>query len=234
MATPMMLECRSINTFYGASHALFDVSIQVASGQMVCLIGRNGVGKSTTLKSIMGLTPTTTGSVIFEGKDISALPSYRIARSGIGYVPEDRRIFADLTVQENIEIAERGSSPWNRSAIYELFPPLYEFRERRGGLLSGGQQQMLTIARALVGNPRLLLIDEPTEGLSPIVIQSLNEMIKSLKAKGQTILLAAQDLRFCLNNADVLYVLDRGRVVYQADRKLAPFDSDRIKAMLTV
>jgi branched-chain amino acid transport system ATP-binding protein len=149
-------------------------------------------------------------------------------------VPEDRRVFADLTVEENLEVAERGGTPWTRKSVYELFPALHEFRTRRGGLLSGGQQQMLTIARTLVGNPKLLLIDEPTEGLSPIVVRSLEDMIRGLKAKGQTMLLAGQDIRFSLSVADFIYVLDRGRVVYSGARKEAARDIDRIRGMLAV
>ncbi len=229
-----MLTCKGINTFYGPAHVLFDVDVEVGEGQMVCLIGRNGVGKSTTLKSIMGLAPVSSGSIVFEGRDISALPSFKVARAGIGYVPEERRIFADLTVEENLEVAERGGAPWTRNSVYELFPALHEFRTRRGGLLSGGQQQMLTIARTLVGNPRLLLIDEPTEGLSPIVVRSLEDMIRGLKAKGQTMLLAGQDLRFSLSVADFIYVLDRGRVVYSGDRQEAARDIERIRGMLAV
>ncbi|MGE0796929.1 MAG: ABC transporter ATP-binding protein [Lautropia sp.] len=229
-----MLECSGINTFYGPAHVLFDIDLQVKPGQMVCVIGRNGVGKSTTLKSIMGLAPIASGSVTFEGTEISAWPPYRIARAGIGYVPEDRRVFADLTVQENLEVAARGGAPWSLQSVYQLFPPLLEFRHRRGGLLSGGQQQMLTIARTLVGNPRLLLIDEPTEGLSPIVVRTLEDMIRSLKAKGQTMLLASQDLRFSLGVADVIHVLDRGRVIYHAPREQAQQESGRIRAMLSV
>ena len=229
-----MLECRALDAFYGPAHVLFDVSLSVAPGQMVCLIGRNGVGKSTTLKSIMGLATVGSGSVTFEGTDITGWAPHRIARAGIGYVPEDRRVFADLTVEENLEVAERGGAPWSRASVYELFPALHEFRHRRGGLLSGGQQQMLTIARTLVGNPRLLLIDEPTEGLSPIVVRSLEDMIRSLKAKGQTMLLAAQDLRFSLGVADVVHVLDRGRVVYHASREQAQREADRIRSLLAV
>lgn len=229
-----MLECRGINTFYGPAHVLFDVNIEVAEGQMICLIGRNGVGKSTTLKSIMGLAPISSGSIRFDGTEISGWPAYRVARAGVGYVPEDRRVFADLTVEENLEVAERGGSPWNRAAVYDLFPALREFSKRRGGLLSGGQQQMLTIARTLVGNPRLLLIDEPTEGLSPIVVGALEEMIRGLKAKGQTMLMAAQDLRFSLSVADAVYVLDRGRVIYHAPRQQAAAEIEQIRTMLSV
>ncbi|TWT13578.1 MULTISPECIES: ABC transporter ATP-binding protein [Hyphomicrobiales] len=229
-----MLTCEAINTFYGPAHVLFDVDVKVGEGDMVCLIGRNGVGKSTCLKSIMGIAPVTTGQIRLDGTEISALPPYRIARAGIGYVPEDRRVFADLTVEENLEVAERHDGPWNRKAVYELFPALQEFRARRGGLLSGGQQQMLTIARTLVGNPRLLLIDEPTEGLSPLVVRTLEDMIRGLKAKGQTMLLAAQDLRFSLSVADVIYVLDRGRVAYCGDRAQASADIERIRPILSV
>lgn len=229
-----MLECQGINTFYGPAHVLFDVDISVAQGQMVCLLGRNGVGKSTTLKSIMGMAHVAGGKILLDGEDITNWPAFKVARAGIGYVPEDRRVFADLSVEENLEVAERGGSPWNREAVYELFPPLREFRHRGGGLLSGGQQQMLTIARTLVGNPRLLLIDEPTEGLSPIVVKTLEDMIRSLKAKGQTMLLAAQDLKFSLSVADIIYVVDRGRIAYKADRIKAQAESDLIKRMLSV
>jgi len=230
----MMLECKGINAFYGPAHILFDLSIQVPEGQLVCLLGRNGVGKSTTLKSIMGLAAVTGGSISFEGRDITRWPTFKVAREGLGYVPEERRIFAELSVQDNLEVAERGGTPWNREAVYELFPPLLQFRDRNGGLLSGGQQQMLTIARALVGNPRLLLIDEPTEGLSPIVVRTLEDMIRSLKAKNQTMLLAAQDLKFSLSVADYIYVMDRGRIVYEADRRKAQSEAAEIRRLMSV
>jgi len=229
-----MLECEGINTFYGPAHILFDLSIRVADGQMVCLLGRNGVGKSTTLKSIMGLAPVTSGQIRFDGTEIAGWPSYKVARSGIGYVPEERRIFAELSVEDNLEVAERGGSPWNREAVYQLFPPLLEFRHRNGGHLSGGQQQMLAIARTLVGNPRLLLIDEPTEGLSPIVVRTLEDMIRNLKAKGQTMLLAAQDIKFSLSVADYIYVMDRGRIVYEADRNKAQAEMAEIRQLMSV
>lgn len=229
-----MLECEGINTFYGPAHILFDLSIRVADGQMVCLLGRNGVGKSTTLKSIMGLAPVTSGQIRFDGTEIAGWPSYKVARSGIGYVPEERRIFAELSVEDNLEVAERGGSPWNREAVYQLFPPLLEFRHRNGGHLSGGQQQMLAIARTLVGNPRLLLIDEPTEGLSPIVVRTLEDMIRNLKAKGQTMLLAAQDIKFSLSVADYIYVMDRGRIVYEADRNKAQAEMAEIRRLMSV
>ncbi|WP_374632434.1 ABC transporter ATP-binding protein [Ferrovibrio sp.] len=229
-----MLECKGINTFYGPAHILFDLSIQVSEGQMVCLLGRNGVGKSTTLKSIMGLAPVASGSINFDGVDITGWPAFKIARSGLGYVPEERRIFAELSVEDNLEVAERGGSPWSRQAVYDLFPPLLEFRHRNGGHLSGGQQQMLTIARTLVGNPRLLLIDEPTEGLSPIVVRSLEDMIRDLKAKGQTMLLAAQDVKFSLSVADYIYVMDRGRIVYEAERSKAQEQAAEIRRLMSV
>lgn len=229
-----MLECQGVNAAYGPAHILFDLSIKVAEGQMVCLLGRNGVGKSTTLKSIMGLAAVTSGRILFDNTDITGWPTFKVARAGIGYVPEERRVFAELSVEDNLEVAERGGTPWNREAVYELFPPLLEFRHRNGGLLSGGQQQMLTIARTLVGNPRLLLIDEPTEGLSPIVVRTLEDMIRNLKQKGQTMLLAAQDLKFSLSVADYIYVMDRGRIVYEADRSKAQGQAAEIRRLMSV
>ncbi|MGD2272403.1 MAG: ABC transporter ATP-binding protein [Desulfobacterales bacterium] len=213
-----MLEVESIHTYYGLSHILFDVSLKVASGQVVCLLGRNGAGKTTTLKSIMGLTPPKQGQITYKNENITAKAPYLLARKGIGYVPDDRRIFADLTVQENLEIAARKpeyGEQWNEARIYELFPALGEIPQRKGGLLSGGEQKMLAIARALMTNPEFLLLDEPTEGLAPVMVSVLDERIRKLKEIGFTVLLAEQNVKFTLGLSDYGYIIDNGRICYQ-------------------
>jgi branched-chain amino acid transport system ATP-binding protein len=227
-----LLEVREIHTAYGLSRVLFGVSIDVAAGECVCLLGRNGVGKSTTMRSIMGLTPPQSGRVVFKGIDITGWESYRVARAGIGFVPEDRRIFADLTVWENLDVAQRSrrshaastaghprpepgaQAPiqWTIEKVFELFPTLRQLTGRNGGYLSGGEQQMLTIARTLMGNPDLLLLDEPSEGLAPLVVDHLGEQIARLKAAGLTILLAEQNTEFSLRLADRVYVLEKGAI----------------------
>ena len=209
--TPL-LEVREIHTAYGLSRVLFGVSIDVAAGECVCLLGRNGVGKSTTMRSIMGLTPPQSGRVVFKGIDITGWESYRVARAGIGFVPEDRRIFADLTVWENLDVAQRGNGGWTIERVFDLFPTLRQLTDRNGGYLSGGEQQMLTIARTLMGNPELLLLDEPSEGLAPLVVDHLGEQIASLKAAGLTILLAEQNTDFSPRLADRVYVLEKGAI----------------------
>jgi branched-chain amino acid transport system ATP-binding protein len=190
---------------------LFGVSIEVHAGECVCLLGRNGVGKSTTMRSIMGLTPPQSGRVAFKGTDITGWEPYRVSRAGIGFVPEDRRIFADLTVWENLDVAQRGGA-WTIERIFDLFPILRQLTGRNGGYLSGGEQQMLTIARTLMGNPQLLLLDEPSEGLAPLVVDHLGEQIARLKAEGLTILLAEQNTDFSLRLADRAYVLEKGAI----------------------
>lgn len=213
-----MLDVEGIHTFYGLSHILFDVSLRVELAEVVCLLGRNGAGKSTTLKSIMGLTPPKEGSIKFKGEEIARKEPYVLARKGIGYVPDDRRIFADLTVGENLEIAARkarGGEEWDRERVYELFPALGEIDSRRAGCLSGGEQKMLAIARALMGNPELLLLDEPTEGLAPLLIRALEERIRKLKETGLTVLLAEQNVRSALRLADRGYIIDDGHIRYQ-------------------
>ncbi len=213
-----MLEVKNIDTYYGLSHILFGVSLKVDKGRVVCLLGRNGAGKTTTLKSIMGLVPPKRGNIFFKGEDVTGLAPYLLARRGLGYVPDDRRIFADLTVQDNLEIAaiRRGREDyWNLETVYELFPPLGKFAHRRGGLLSGGEQKMLAIGRALMGNPDFLLLDEPTEGLAPALVRLFRETIQKLKSSGLTVLLAEQNVTFTLKLSDYGYIIDDGRVCFQ-------------------
>jgi branched-chain amino acid transport system ATP-binding protein len=210
-----LLEAEGIHTAYGSSRVLFGVTLDIKPGECVCLLGRNGVGKTTTMRSIMGLTPPSQGHVRFKGTDITGFAPYRLARRGIGYVPEDRRIFAELTVWENLEVAARSanrSGHWTAETVGGLFPKLDELRDRMGGVLSGGEQQMLTIARTLMGNPELLLLDEPSEGLAPVVVENLLEQVKRLKEQGLTILLAEQGVDFSLSLADRVYVLEKGAV----------------------
>ena len=232
-----MLECRSLATFYDAAQILFNVSFDLQKGRAACLLGRNGVGKTTCLKTIMGLTPPAAGSVTFCGRNITGFPAYRVAQQGIGYVPEERRIFPDLSVEDNLLIAEKDNPEgikWNLAKSYEVFPPLYEFRNRQGGYLSGGQQQRLTIARTLMGQPSLLLIDEPTEGLSPIVVRTLEEAIIGLKQEGLTMLLAAQDMHFAHHVADEVHVMNRGSIVYSGTVDQAKAEADKVLAHLAV
>jgi branched-chain amino acid transport system ATP-binding protein len=210
-AGPALLDVREIHTAYGLSRVLFGVSVDVRAGECVCLLGRNGVGKSTTMRSIIGLTPPQAGRVTWKGTDITGWEPYRVARSGIGFVPEDRRIFADLTVWENLDVARKPGS-WTLDRVFDLFPKLRELSGRNGGYLSGGEQQMLTIARTLMGNPELLLLDEPSEGLAPIVVDHLREQIGRLKREGLTILLAEQNVEFSLALAERVYVLEKGSI----------------------
>src|SRR5712691_3762318 len=210
-----LLELQDVHAAYGLSRVLFGVSIEVNEGECVCLLGRNGVGKTTTMRSVMGLTPPSAGHVRFKSRDITGWPPHRIARAGIGFVPEDRRIFAELSVWENLDVARRAaarSGRWTIEAISDLFPVLGKLRDRQGGFLSGGEQQMLTIARTLMGNPELLLLDEPSEGLAPLVVEALLANVRSLKEQGLTILLAEQGVEFSLALADRVYVLEKGTI----------------------
>lgn len=213
-----MLAVEGIHTYYGLSHILFDVSLKVKKGQVVCLLGRNGAGKTTTFRSIMGLNPPSQGQIRFNEADVTGTPPYQLVRKGMGWVPDDRRIFADLTVGENLEIAEReglGDDKWDKQRVYDLFPALKDLDGRRGGLLSGGEQKMLAIGRALMTNPQFLLLDEPTEGLAPVLVKSLGERIQKLKAVGLTVLLAEQNFKFTLALSDYGYIIDNGRICYQ-------------------
>ena len=210
----MILDVRDLHTFYGTSHILFGVSLEVREGETVCLLGRNGAGKSTTLRSIMGLTPPASGSVTYNGVELIGKPTYTIARLGIGFVPDDRGIFADLTVHENLEIAETRRRPngdaWTLERLYSAFPMLQGLRARRGEHLSGGEQRLLSVARALLTHPRLLIFDEPAEGLSPLVVRAVREWILRLKQSGMSILLSEQNVRFAMEVSDRAYVIDKG------------------------
>jgi branched-chain amino acid transport system ATP-binding protein len=218
MTTQMpLLAIEELYAAYGLSRVLFGVSLNVDVGECVCLLGRNGVGKTTTMRSVMGFLPPTSGRILWKGTDIAGWSPHRVARAGIGFVPEDRRIFAELTVWENLDVAIRAAhrgGDWTIDSVYEFFPVLRELRDRRGGFLSGGEQQMLTIARSLMGNPELLLLDEPSEGLAPLVVEALLRNIRALKERGVTILLAEQGVDFSLALADRVYVLEKGTIRY--------------------
>jgi branched-chain amino acid transport system ATP-binding protein len=214
------LELSGVHTHYATSHILFDVSLEVNPGESVCLLGRNGAGKSTTLKTIMSLARASAGSIRFGGADLVGRPPYEIARLGVGYVPDERLIFPDLTVRENLEIAIKPGAAgaperWTVARIYELFPVLAPLDARLGGYLSGGEQQMLTIGRTLMGNPSLLLLDEPVEGVAPVVVQELTRQIKRLKTMGLTILFAEQNMHFATEISDRAYVIEKGHIRYQ-------------------
>ncbi len=233
-----LLSVEGIHTAYGLSQVLFGVSIAVRPGECVALIGRNGVGKTTTMRSIMGLTPPRQGRVLWKGRDIAHLPPYRICQAGIGFVPEDRRIFPELSVWENLDIARRagsnGLAAWSEPEVFALFPDLMDIRDRRGGVLSGGQQQMLTIARTLMGNPELLLLDEPSEGLAPLIVDQLRDKVAQLKATGLSIVLAEQNLKFVLSLADRVYILEKGEVRYTGTPADLRANQDIVKQYLTV
>jgi len=232
------LQVEAIHTAYGLSQVLFGVSLEVKAGECIALIGRNGVGKTTTMRSIIGLTPPARGRVLWKGQDIARLAPHRICRLGIGFVPEDRRIFPELSVWENLDIARRvganGRTSWREAEVFALFPDLAEIRDRLGGVLSGGQQQMLTIARTLMGNPELLLLDEPSEGLAPLIVEQLRQRVAELKATGLSIVLAEQNLQFVLSLADRVYILEKGEVRFTGKPSDLQADSSIVHQYLTV
>jgi len=213
-----MLEVKDLHAFYGRAHILDGISLEVRAGEVVALLGRNGAGKSTAMKAIMGLVPPARGEVSFAGQRIERLPPYRIARLGLGYVPEERRIFTDLTVDENLEVGRQPVRPnaphWTREKLFTLFPNLAEMRNRPGGRMSGGEQQMLTIARTLMGNPSLVLLDEPSEGLSPKIVEQMVAAILTMKQAGVSIVLSEQNLHFARLICDRAYIIERGRICY--------------------
>jgi branched-chain amino acid transport system ATP-binding protein len=214
----VMLDVVGLDVRYGSSQVLFGLKLQVHLGETLALLGRNGAGKSTSMKAIAGVIASADGSIQFNEKNIAGMPSHLIARAGIGFVPEDRQIFTGLSVQDNLIIAaklgQQGEQVWTLERVYEMLPLLYPLRQRMGGLLSGGEQQMLTIGRALMGNPSLLLLDEPSEGLAPIMVQKIGDLIENLRQQGTTIVLAEQNLHFCLGLADRAVVIDKGCDVF--------------------
>lgn len=242
MSTPV-LAVENLNAWYGAAHILFDVSLTVGRGEVVALMGRNGAGKSTTLKAIMGLIERRSGAVGFGGRDISRLEPYRIARLGLGYVPEDRRIFTDLTVTENLDVgrqpprawADGSPAPlWSLERLFALFPNLGAMPDRPGGQMSGGEQQMLTVARTLMGNPLLVLLDEPSEGVAPVIVEQMANTIVALKREGLSILLSEQNIHFAEAVCDRAYVLEKGHIRWQGEMQALLADTETQRALLTI
>jgi branched-chain amino acid transport system ATP-binding protein len=233
-----MLRLDGVEAAYGLSRVLHGVTIEAREGEVVSLLGRNGAGKSTTLKAIVGLVDVTGGSVSLDGRDITAQPPHEIARLGVGWVPEDRRIFSDLTVEENLLVGAKGGPKsdggWDASRVYEYFPALGRMARRRGGSLSGGEQQMLTVARTLMGNPRILLLDEPSEGLAPVIVQALGHQIAALKREGLTILLSEQNLKFAARLADRAYIIEKGQIRWEGAMARLLGDEAARRAYLTV
>ena len=232
----MLLAVEELHAHYGKSHILHGVSLQIDAGEIVCLLGRNGVGKSTTLKSIMGLVRPSRGRVLFKGSSIQDLPPYRVARLGLGYVPEERRIFPTITVRENLLMGIKGTragngareNGWTLERVYEFFPRLKERERQRAGTLSGGEQQMLTMGRTLMGNPDLLLVDEPTEGLAPMIVEQVERILQAIHAGGTPVLLVEQSMETALALAERVYVMSKGQIVFQGSvRELQESDTVR-------
>ncbi|NVM26352.1 MAG: ABC transporter ATP-binding protein [Desulfobacterales bacterium] len=234
----MILEIDNIDTYYGQSHVLQGISLGIDEGEVVSLLGRNGVGKTTTLRSIMGLTPPRRGSIRFQGEEMAGKKPFEIARLGIGYVPDDRRIFPDLTTFENLEIARRMSAKkrghWNIDTVCDLFPVLRELSSTKGTHLSGGEQKMLAVGRALMKNPELILLDEPAEGLAPLVVVALSKAISEIRDTGVTVFLADQNVRFCRKAADRGYIIEKGSIQYQDQMKNIMENEEIVKKYLAV
>jgi len=233
-----MLDVQSLEAWYGQAQVLFSVSLAVGAGECVALVGRNGAGKSTTMKAIMGLMARRRGRVVFRGTDISALPSYRIGRLGLGWVPEDRRIFTDLSVRENLAVARQpvrdGAPTWTEDKLYALFPNLAAMPDRPGGRMSGGEQQMLTVARTLMGNPYLVLLDEPSEGVAPLIVEEMARMILALKKEGVSVLLSEQNLHFAGLVSDRAVVLEKGEVKFVGTMEALMRDEALLRSHLSV
>jgi branched-chain amino acid transport system ATP-binding protein len=221
-----MLTLEDIHTYYGDSHVLHGVSLEVRPGELVCLMGRNGAGKTTTIRSIIGFNRPRSGRVIVNGRDVTGVPAHKIAQSGVGLVPQGRHIFSDLTVKENLVFAQKEKGPWDLDKIYNLFPRLQERQQNRGNALSGGEQQMLAIGRALLMNPTLLLLDEPSEGLAPMVVREIGQIIGGLRQTGMAILLAEQNLKLAFSLGDRCYILSKGEVVAQGDTESLRHNDD--------
>jgi len=232
MSEPLLV-VKNVETYYGKSHILRDVSLSVGQGELVALLGLNGAGKTTTMRSILGLTRARSGSVTLRGREILGWPAYRIARLGVGYVPEGRRMFRDLTTYENLQLAENGrTGEWSIARVLEHLPKLAELRNRRSGRLSGGEQEMLAIGRALVSNPTLLLVDEPSQGLAPLIVEEVYKILEEMKAHGVSILLVEQNALLALKIADRAYVMDDGRIVYEGDAQKLSADRERIRTLM--
>lgn len=230
-----MLTVHDIHTYYDTSYILMGISFHVPAGETVALLGRNGAGKTTTQKSIMGIVPPKRGSIIYKGKEIAGMKPYRIARMGIGFVPEDRRIYPDFTVKENLEVVlGKGTTKWNIIKIFELFPELTRIQRRMGYQLSGGEAQMLTIGRTLLTNPDILLLDEPSEGLAPLVVNKLADVIQELKSQKESILMSEQNSRFAMKVADQVCLLDQGKVVFEGSCEAFLQDTDLTKKHLLI
>ena len=233
----MLLKVDGINTYYGSSHVLQKVGLEVDNSEVVALLGRNGVGKTTTLRSIIGLTPPADGSIVFEGKEIRGLPAYAISRRGMAYMPDDLRIFPDLTCEENLQISARLSTRtgfWNQSRVEELFPILNERRKQKGLNMSGGEKKMLSLGRALMANPLMILMDEPSEGLAPLIVRNLAEAIQTIRDHGITLLLADQNLKFCRKVCDRGYIIEKGVIVHQDQMESIWSDEEVVKKYLTL
>jgi branched-chain amino acid transport system ATP-binding protein len=225
------LKAEGLHTYYGKSHILHGVSLEVAEGRITALLGRNGAGKTTTLRTLMGLTPAREGRVTVFGADATRWPTYRIAASGVGYVPEGRRIFANLSVDENLRVPLEREGPWNIARIYTLFPRLAERKQNRGRQLSGGEQEMLSIGRALLLNPRLLILDEPSQGLAPLIVREVFRVVTTMRDEGISVLLVEQNARMTLEIADQAYVLDDGGIVYAGGARELAADERRVRAL---
>ena len=225
------LIAEGLHTYYGKSHILHGVSLEAAEGQVTALLGRNGAGKTTTLRSLMGLTPAREGRVTIFGTVTTNWPPFRIAASGVGYVPEGRKIFPNLTVEENLLVPLERPGPWTIASVYQLFPRLEERRSNRGRQLSGGEQEMLSIARALLLNPKLLILDEPSQGLAPLIVREVFRIVTKMRAEGSSVLLVEQNVRMSLEVADHAYVLDDGHVVYSGPAKELAADEARVQSL---
>ncbi|MCA0304935.1 MAG: ABC transporter ATP-binding protein [Proteobacteria bacterium] len=233
-----MLEVRDLHAYYGRAHILHGVSLDAAAGEVVALLGRNGAGKSTVMKAIMGVVPPARGSVAFDGRRIERLSPYRIARLGLGWVPEDRRVFTELSVMENLSVGRQpprdGAPTWTEERLFTLFPNLGRMRERPGGRMSGGEQQMLTIARTLMGNPRCVLLDEPSEGLAPIIVEQMAHSIRALKEEGLCVVLSEQNLHFCQTVADRAYIIEKGQIRFGGTMEALAADAGLREQYLSV
>jgi len=225
------LQAEGLHTFYGKSHILYGVTLEVREGEIVTLLGRNGAGKTTTLRSLIGLTPPRRGAVRIFGSDVTGFPPYRIAALGVGYVPEGRRVFTNLTVEENLMVPVERPGPWTIPRIFELFPRLAQRKSNKGSQLSGGEQEMLSISRALLLNPKFLMLDEPSQGLAPLIVAEVFRIVAAARAEGVSVLLVEQNVRAAVEIADRAYVLDDGKVVYEGDAREFGRDEQRVREL---